>query len=252
MNAPVRRSKVQITLDTETTGLDAKNGDRIIEIGCVRLDGRSTTDNEQDYLQIYINPERDIPPEVTEIHGITNEKVANCPTFAEVADQFIEFVRGAELLIHNAEFDVGFLDMELKRCGKGKLSDYVSGVVDTLAIAREMFPGRRVNLDGLCLMLEIDNSSRVFHGALLDSRILAEVYLAMTRGQSQIDLDEKDDPNLRNRKFDMSLFKIIKPTPEELAEHEKILDKADKQSKSVCAWRKLERGEGVKEEKHEG
>ena len=242
VNAPARRSsKVQITLDTETTGLEAQKGDRIIEIGCVRLNGRAMSDDEKDYLQIFVNPERDIPAEVTAIHGITNEKVANCPTFAQTADRFIEFIRGAELLIHNAEFDVGFLNMELERCGKGRLEDYVTGIVDTIDIARELYPGRRVSLDSLCILLQIDNSARIYHGALLDSQILAEVYLAMTRGQGQINLDEVDDPNLRRMMPDASKFRVIRATPEELIEHEKMLDKADKQSKSICAWRKLSR-----------
>ena len=186
-------NKPQITLDTETTGLDPDKGDRILEIGCVRLNGREISLDPDDYLQIYINPERDIPEETTAIHGITNEKVKDCPVFADIVDEFLDFVSDTELLIHNAKFDVGFINMELERLGRGRLEDYVAQITDTLEIAREMYPGRRVSLDGLCLMHKIDNSARVFHGALLDSQLLAEVYLTMTRGQGEIDLDNWGD-----------------------------------------------------------
>ena len=245
MTDDIRRRFAQIALDTETTGLDPESGDRIIEIGCVRLDGRNMTNRSEDYLQLYINPERDIPEESTAIHGITNEKVANCPTFAQIADEFIEFIRGAELLIHNARFDIGFLNMDLQRCGKGRVEDYARGITDTLEIAHELFPGRRASLDALCTILHIDNSARVFHGALLDAQILAEVYVTMTRGQEQIGLDDLIDPSLLPKIPNDQLY-VIPASPEELIEHEKILDKADKQSKSTCAWRK-----GLVEEKPE-
>ena len=230
-------NKPQITLDTETTGLDPDKGDRILEIGCVRLNGREISLDPDDYLQIYINPERDIPEETTAIHGITNEKVKDCPVFADIVDEFLDFVSDTELLIHNAKFDVGFINMELERLGRGRLEDYVAQITDTLEIAREMYPGRRVSLDGLCLMHKIDNSARVFHGALLDSQLLAEVYLTMTRGQGEIDLDNWGDaveipPEIIAR------LTMPEPSPEELAEHEKMLDKADKQCKATCAWRK--------------
>ncbi len=145
MTDDIRRRFAQIALDTETTGLDPESGDRIIEIGCVRLDGRNMTNRSEDYLQLYINPERDIPEESTAIHGITNEKVANCPTFAQIADEFIEFIRGAELLIHNARFDIGFLNMELQRCGKGRVEDYARGITDTLEIAHELLNCGRIH-----------------------------------------------------------------------------------------------------------
>lgn len=159
----------------------------------MRLNGREISLNPDDYLQIYINPERDIPEETTAIHGITNEKVKDCPVFADIVDEFLDFVSDTELLIHNAKFDVSFINMELARLGRGKLEDYVAKITDTLEIAREMYPGRRVSLDGLCLMHKIDNSARVFHGALLDSQLLAEVYLTMTRGQGEINLDNWGD-----------------------------------------------------------
>lgn len=238
-------NKPQITLDTETTGLDPDKGDRILEIGCVRLNGREISLDPDDYLQIYINPERDIPEETTAIHGITNEKVKDCPVFADIVDEFLDFVSDTELLIHNAKFDVGFINMELERLGRGRLEDYVAQITDTLEIAREMYPGRRVSLDDLCLMHKIDNSARVFHGALLDSQLLAEVYLTMTRGQGEIDLDNWGDaveipPEIIAR------LTMPEPSPEELAEHEKMLDKADKQCKATCAWRKA-LGIGVEE-----
>ena len=160
-------------------------------------------------------------------------------------DEFLDFVSDTELLIHNAKFDVGFINMELERLGRGRLEDYVAQITDTLEIAREMYPGRRVSLDGLCLMHKIDNSARVFHGALLDSQLLAEVYLTMTRGQGEIDLDNWGDaveipPEIIAR------LTMPEPSPEELAEHEKMLDKADKQCKATCAWRKA-LGIGVEE-----
>jgi DNA polymerase-3 subunit epsilon len=229
---------VQITLDTETTGIEPLKGDRILEIGCVRLNGRSVSEDPSFCLQIYINPERDIPEEVTAIHGITNEKVANCPKFAEIADRFIEFIRGAELLIHNAAFDVGFLNMELKRCGKGRLEDYCAKVTDTLELAHKRFPGRHVSLDALCSLLDVDNSSRTFHGALLDAELLAEVYLAMTRGQGSIALSSVSGTEKLPDLPDVSKLPVIKASPEELAEHERILDIAEKKSKSTCNWRK--------------
>lgn len=238
MTEPKRRRFAQITLDTETTGLDPDKGDRIIEIGCVRLDGRAMTENKEDYLQLYINPEREIPEESIAIHGITNEKVANCPTFAEIVDEFLDFVSGGELLIHNARFDVGFLNMELERLGRGKIEDYVKCVTDTLEIAHELYPGRRASLDSLCVMHHIDNSARVFHGALLDAQILAEVYITMTRGQGVIGLDDIVDPNSLPKIPNEALY-VITASEEELIEHEKMLDKADKQSKSTCAWRKM-------------
>ena len=242
-------NKPKITLDTETTGLDPDKGDRILEIGCVRLNGREISLDQQDYLQIYINPERDIPEETTAIHGITNEKVKDCPVFADIVDEFLDFVSDTELLIHNAKFDVGFINMELERLGRGRLEDYVAQITDTLEIAREMYPGRRVSLDALCLMHKIDNSARVFHGALLDSQLLAEVYLTMTRGQGEIDLDYIGEADKIPDEI-IARLPMPQPTPEELIEHEKMLDKADKQCKATCAWRKA-LGIGVEEEKAE-
>ncbi len=230
----------QITLDTETTGIDVASGDRVIEIGCVELVGRTLSDDAKYYFHVYINPERDVPEEVVKIHGLTNEFLADKPVFADIADSFLEFIRGAELLIHNAAFDVGFLNAELAKLGKGKLEDYCPKITDTIAIARNLFPGLRNNLDVLCTRYEIDNSSRTLHGALLDARLLAEVYLAMTRKQESLlaefaGADEAPDPIPSPESF------IAATIPEdELKEHEKFLDRIDKKCKGTSLWRKLQ------------
>jgi DNA polymerase-3 subunit epsilon len=177
----------QIVLDTETTGIDPKDGHRIVEIGAVELDNRQATGRT--YHQ-YLNPERQMDEEVMRIHGISNERVANEPKFADVVHEFMQFVQGAELLIHNAPFDVGHINAELSRLTNnpwGKLEDHVI-ITDTLALAKKSYPGQRNSLDALCKRLFIDNSARTFHGALLDSQILADVYLAMTGGQTGLGL----------------------------------------------------------------
>ncbi|MEJ2385595.1 MAG: DNA polymerase III subunit epsilon, partial [Xanthomonadales bacterium] len=175
----------QIILDTETTGLEPAEGHRVIEIGCVELVDRRLSHNH--YHQ-YLNPEREIEDGALEVHGISNEFLLDKPTFAEVADDFLDFVRGAELIIHNAPFDIGFLDNELALLGRDdRMADHVT-VLDTLELARDLHPGQRNSLDALCKRYEVDNSSRTLHGALLDSEILADVYLAMTGGQSDLGL----------------------------------------------------------------
>ena len=175
----------QIALDTETTGLDASSGHRVIEIGCVEFVDRQLTRNN---LHVYLNPEREIDEGASRVHGMTLDDLRDKPLFAQVADQFIEFCRGAEVVIHNAAFDVGFLDAELARVGHKGFRTICDGVVDTLALAREMFPGKRNNLDALCERMMIPNKHRTLHGALLDAELLAEVYLALTRGQGTIDI----------------------------------------------------------------
>lgn len=177
----------QIVLDTETTGIDPKDGHRIVEIGAIELESRQATGRT--YHQ-YLNPERQMDEEVMRIHGISNERVASEPKFAEVVHEFMQFVQGAELLIHNAPFDVGHINAELARLSNnpwGKLEDHVT-ITDTLALAKKTYPGQRNSLDALCKRLFIDNSARTFHGALLDSQILADVYLAMTGGQTGLGL----------------------------------------------------------------
>src|SRR5690606_27105364 len=168
----------QIILDTETTGLNARSGDRIIEIGCVELLNRQLTGNN---YHRYINPERDSEEGALAVHGLTTEFLSDKPKFAEIAGEFLDFVKDAELIIHNAPFDLGFLDMELERLGLPPLEKHVRGVTDTLVMAKQMYPGKRNSLDALCDRYEISNAHRTLHGALLDSELLAEVYLAMTR-----------------------------------------------------------------------
>lgn len=175
----------QICLDTETTGRDPENGDRLVEIGCVELDGRRLTLDDRFLYHTLINPEREVPEEVVAIHNLTTERLAGEPKFAEIVDKFLDFVRGAELIIHNAEFDVGFLNMELARIGRPPIES-ICRITDTLAIARKKHPGQRNSLDALCARYGIDNSSRTLHGALLDSWLLAEVYFALTRGQGNL------------------------------------------------------------------
>src|SRR5215831_17164195 len=176
----------QIVLDTETTGLNAKLGDRVIEIGCVEILSRQVTDR---HFHRYLNPGRDIEEGAAKVHGMTREFLADKPRFAEVAKDFVEYVRGAELIIHNADFDVEFLDLELGLAGGGRLLDHIAKVTDTLALARELHPGKKNSLDALCERYLIDNSHRTLHGALLDARLLAECYLAMTRGQESLVMD---------------------------------------------------------------
>ena len=176
----------QIILDTETTGLSAETGDRIIEIGCVELLNRKLTRNN---FHHYLNPERDSHEDALKVHGISNEFLRDKPKFAQIADELLAYLEGAELIIHNAPFDIAFLNKELERLGKGPITQFVAGVKDTLAMAKDMFPGKRNSLDALCDRLEVDNSGRTLHGALLDAELLADVYINMTRGQDALLID---------------------------------------------------------------
>ncbi len=225
-----------ITLDTETTGLNAQGGDRIIEIGCVALEGRTMSSSPANHLQLYVNPEREVPAEAVAIHGITTEFLAEKPRFADIAEQFLGFVEGSTLVIHNAAFDTGFLDMELGRIGKGRIEDHCQ-VIDTVRLAKKLLPGRAVSLDALCRYFEIDNSNRTLHGALLDAELLAEVYIALTRGQDTLTLVNEDIDNLPPIPAP-ERFRIIRASEAELAEHERILDIAEKKAKATPAWRK--------------
>lgn len=218
----------QIVLDTETTGLEPYDGHRIIEIGCVELVNRKFTGNH--YHQ-YLQPDREIDQGAMEVHGITNEFLEDKPRFVDVVDEFLEFIEGAELVIHNAPFDVGFLDHELSLLdtNKGKLSDYCS-VLDTLVLARQMHPGQRNSLDALCKRYEIDNSHRELHGALLDSEILADVYLRMTGGQTSLTLGRQNAANqqttettVRRISANRQPLKVIKASEQEATEHQKKL-----------------------------
>ncbi|MBF8221566.1 DNA polymerase III subunit epsilon [Halomonas sp. 328] len=246
----------QIVLDTETTGIDPKEGHRLIEIGCVEMINRRFTGRT--YHQ-YINPEREIEAEAIEVHGITNERVANEPRFAEVADAFWEFIRGAELVIHNAAFDVGFIDHEFGRLNQqrgeprlGPVAEHC-GILDTLLMAREKHPGQRNNLDALCKRYEIDNGRRVLHGALLDAEILAEVYLAMTGGQTALILDasgEEDGESaqagstggIRRLSAQRPRLSVVPPSEAELAAHQAKLA-AIRQTAGECVWDRLEGGD---------
>ncbi|ALO46110.1 DNA polymerase III subunit epsilon [Pseudohongiella spirulinae] len=230
----------QIVLDTETTGLEASQGHRIIEIGCVELENRRLTGRH--YHQ-YIRPDREIDEGAQQVHGISNEFLADKPDFAGIADEFLAFVSGAELLIHNAAFDIGFLDAELERLGStyGSMSDYCQ-VTDTLALARRKHPGQRNSLDALCKRYEVDNSHRELHGALLDSEILADVYLLLTGGQTDLGLGADESSahgerltTQRVNRDGVQLF-ISRVSAEEELAHKKLLERINKSSGGGCLW----------------
>jgi DNA polymerase III subunit epsilon len=230
-------------LDTETTGLDAKNGDRLIEIGCVEILSRSVSET---YFHHYVNPEREVEAGATRIHGKTLEDLANKPKFAAIAGELLDYIRGAELIIHNADFDVEFLDMELKRAGLGKLADHVAKISDSLAFAKELHPGRRNSLDALCERYFISNANRTLHGALLDARLLAECYLAMTRGQESLVM-ELEAPAAAAAAaagliLDVSRLIVRRASAEELVLHERYLDALEKDARGPSLWRRLESG----------
>ena len=228
----------QIFLDTETTGLSAENGDRIIEIGCIEMLNRRLSGQTAHW---YLNPERPSHPDAVRIHGLTDEFLADKPLFAAVADDLLAFVAGAELIIHNAAFDIGFLNEELKRLGRPRIETVVERVTDSLTMAREAFPGKSNSLDALCKRLEVDNSNRALHGALLDAGLLAEVYIRLTRGQDSlgIDLSEGTPAALAAAALDLSTFAlpIIEPGADELAAHERVLAELDKASGGKTLWR---------------
>ena len=229
-----------ILLDTETTGLSPENGDRVIEIGCVELLNRRPTGANKHF---YLNPERPNHEDAVAIHGLTDEFLADKPKFAEVVEELMEYVAGAEILIHNAAFDVGFLDKELERLGRPPFGGHVSCVTDTLAMAREMFPGKSNSLDALCRRLEVDNASRTLHGALLDAGLLAEVYIRMTRGQESLVIDAADaaGADIEMAGIDLAQFTlaVLQPSDEELVAHEALLAELDKASGGKTLWRAM-------------
>jgi DNA polymerase-3 subunit epsilon len=230
----------QIVLDTETTGLNAKLGDRIIEIGCVELLNRRTSERE---FHAYLNPEREVELGATRVHGLTREDRAAKPKFAEVAAAFLDYVRGAELIIHNADFDVEFLNMELALAGFSPLETHVARVTDTLVSAKELHPGKKNSLDALCERYFIDNSRRTLHGALADARLLAECYLAMTRGQESL-MMELEAPAAAAAAaagiiLDVSKLIVQRASAEELAAHEQYLDAMEKDARGASLWRRL-------------
>ena len=230
----------QIFFDTETTGLSPESGDRIIEIGCVEMLNRRLTGNNKHF---YINPERSSHEDAVKIHGLTDEFLADKPLFASIADELMDYLAGAEIIIHNAGFDVGFMNAELRRLGRPSFPEHVASVSDSLLMAREMFPGKSNSLDALCKRLEVDNSNRSLHGALLDAGLLAEVYIRMTRGQNSlvIDAGTSSSQDIVVAAIDLSAFElpVLAATQDELAAHEKQLADLDKASGGKTAWRQL-------------
>ena len=232
----------QIVLDTETTGLDPAQGHRIIEIGGIELVNRRLTDQR---FHVYLQPDRDIDAAARGVHGISNEFLADKPRFADVAADFLAFVSDAELIIHNAPFDIGFLDQELRLWGgvQGSMADFCA-ILDTLQLARQLHPGQRNTLDALCKRYNIDNSQRSLHGALLDAEILAYVYLAMTGGQVALTLEANTRRGQRSQSAslaaDRAPLTVIRATPEESAAHARYLEILDKSSGGNCVWKRLE------------
>jgi DNA polymerase-3 subunit epsilon len=236
-----QKTKRQVVLDTETTGLSTTDDHRIIEIGCVEIINRRLTGET---FHQYINPQREIDAGAMEVHGISNEDLADKPLFAEVVADFIDFIDGAELIIHNAAFDVGFLDHELNKIKteSRRINDLCT-VLDTLKLARDKHPGQKNNLDALCKRYGVDNSNRELHGALLDSEILADVYLAMTGGQVSLSLAtevnssiKKDEQIIGSIETKRGALKVIRATENELAEHQRSLERLDKASGGQCVW----------------
>ena len=229
----------QIVLDTETTGLNPRTGDRVIEIGCVEMVNRRLTGSN---LHFYINPERDSEEGALAVHGLTTEFLSDKPKFAEISAQLLDYITDAEIIIHNAPFDVGFLDVEFGRLGLPPFQKHVDGVIDTLVQAKSMYPGKRNSLDALCDRYGISNSHRVLHGALLDAELLAEVYLAMTRGQNSLTIDlhveehaghgEEGVPNVA-----LADVLVLRAGADELEAHELVLNSLDKEVRASCIWR---------------
>jgi len=227
----------QIVLDTETTGLDPKLGNRIIEIGCVELVNRRLSGRN---LHFYINPERDSEEGALRVHGLTREFLGDKPKFADVAEAIRSYVLDAEIIIHNAPFDLAFLDAEFARLGWPKFVEQVSGIVDSLVMAKALHPGKRNSLDALCERYEVSNAHRTLHGALLDSELLAEVYLSMTRGQDSLAMDLEasgDHADVAQLQIDVSQLIVLSAAAEEIAAHETVLNQIEKESKAPPLWR---------------
>lgn len=228
----------QIFLDTETTGLSAATGDRIIEIGCVELINRKLTRNNKHF---YLNPERDSHEDALKVHGISNEFLKDKPKFAEVAGELLTYCAGAEIIIHNAPFDLSFLNKELELIGKPIFKGGVASVVDTLVMAKEMYPGKRNSLDALCDRLGVDNSGRTLHGALLDAELLADVYINLTRGQDALLIDGSAGQGVNGSviQIDLSSFKldVLLANEQETAAHDDVLSQIDKASNGKTVWR---------------
>jgi DNA polymerase-3 subunit epsilon len=230
----------QIFLDTETTGLSPESGDRVIELGCVEMVNRRLTGEN---LHFYFNPQRKSHEDAVKIHGLTDEFLADKPLFSAVADELMAYLAGAEIIIHNAGFDVGFLNAELIRLGQPKFPAQVSTITDSLTMAREMFPGKSNSLDALCKRLEVDNTNRTLHGALLDAGLLAEVYIRLTRGQDSLVIDASDagpgEIVIASVDFSQFVLPVIEATEAELAAHEGVLKDLDKSSNGKTKWHLL-------------
>ena len=230
----------QIVLDTETTGLSPETGDRIIELGCVELVNRKLTGNN---LHFYFNPDRDSHEDALRVHGISNEFLKDKPRFKECVQEILAYLQGAELIIHNAPFDMGFLNKELELLGLPPLNSLVGGVIDSLAMAKEMFPGKRNSLDALCDRLEVDNSGRTLHGALLDAELLADVYINMTRGQEALIMEsvEVETKGRETVRVDLSGLQlpVLAANEQELGAHEDVLAQMDKASGGKTVWRNI-------------
>ena len=228
----------QIFLDTETTGLSAEGGDRVIELGCVELVNRKLTGNN---LHFYFNPGRDSHEDALKVHGISNEFLRDKPKFASVVQEILSYVEGAEIIIHNAAFDIGFLNKELELAGQKPFTTYVEGVVDTLVMAKQMYPGKRNSLDALCERLGVDNSGRTLHGALLDAELLADVYINLTRGQEAllIEAGTEEGQAGSEESIDLSAFvlPVLKANAQELAAHDEQMAQLDKASGGKTLWR---------------
>ena len=232
----------QIVLDTETTGLNPRSGDRIIEIGCVELMNRRLTGKN---FHCYLNPERDSEEGALAVHGLTTEFLRDKPKFAAMVAELRDYISGAEVIIHNAPFDVGFLDAEFKRLDLPLFNAQVSGVIDTLVQAKELHPGKRNSLDSLCDRYGVSNAHRTLHGALLDAELLAEVYLAMTRGQNSLSMDLEDDAQADQQGAQVELVPlasilVLPASADELAEHELALSALDKEMRGTSIWRMAE------------
>ena len=218
----------QVFLDTETTGLDPNQGHRIIEIAAVEINNRQLSENQ---FHMYVNPERDIDAAAQEVHGITLEFLKDKSFFKDIAEDFLSFIRGSELIIHNAPFDIGFLNMELGRMGLSNVEDHIEKVTDSLVMARELRPGQRNNLDALCRAYKVDNSKRSQHGALLDAQLLSEVYLNMTRGQEDIAINfSQDEKKLNLGKVNQNQLKVVHANEEDISSHETYLEKIQTKS----------------------
>ena len=231
-----------IVFDTETTGLSPENGDRIVEIGCVELVNRKPTGR---HLHLYLNPERESDEGALRVHGLTTEFLSDKPKFAEVADEFLAFTAGADIVIHNAPFDLGFINHELARLGKPPFESQVASIIDTLAMAKEMYPGKRNSLDALCDRLGVDNSGRTLHGALLDAELLADVYINLTRGQDALLIaddghDSADGVKVAAIDLRGLALPVLRASEQEQAAHAEVLTQIDKASGGKTIWRTLQ------------